>query len=81
MKLIKLTKAPYGETIMINPQFVTAIEEMADGTNINMMMGGTYLVKESIEKVSKLINNGGWITTYNVSDTQTNAQQTQDNAL
>lgn len=82
MKLIKLTKTPYGETIMINPQFVTTIEEMADGrTNISMVMGGTYLVKESIEKVSKLINNGGWITTYNVSDTQTNAQQTQDNAL
>jgi uncharacterized protein YlzI (FlbEa/FlbD family) len=81
MKLIKLTKAPYGETIMINPQFVTAIEEMADGTNISMVMGGTYLVKESIEKVSKLINNGGWNMTYTYDNAQTNAQQTQDNAL
>ena len=80
-KLIKLTKKPYGETIMINPQYVTAIEEMADGTTINMMMGGTYLVKESIDKVAKLVSNGGWITTHNVSNTQTDAQQTQDNAL
>ena len=80
-KLIKLTKQPYGETIMINPQYVTAIEEMADGTTINMMMGGTYLVKESIDKVSKLVSNGGWITTHNVSNAQTDAQQTQDNAL
>ena len=81
MKLIKLTKQPYGETIMINPQYVTAIEEMADGTNISMVMGGTYLVKESIEKVSKLINNGGWNMTYTYDNAQTNAQQTQDNAL
>jgi len=81
MKLIKLTKAPYGETIMINPQFVTAIEEMADGTNISMVMGGTYLVKESIEKVSKLINNGGWNMSYTYDNAQTNAQQTQDKAL
>ena len=73
-KLIKLTKQPYGETIMINPQFVTAIEEMADGTNINIMMGGTYLVKESIDKVSKLVSHSGWSTIYNVSDTQTNAE-------
>jgi uncharacterized protein YlzI (FlbEa/FlbD family) len=74
MKLIKLTKAPYGETIMINPQFVTAIEEMADGTNISMVMGGTYLVKESIEKVSKLINNGGWNTMYTYNNAQDNAE-------
>ena len=74
MKLIKLTKAPYGETIMINPQFVTAIEEMADGTNISMVMGGTYLVKESIEKVSKLINNGGWNTIHTYYNAQTDAE-------
>lgn len=74
MKLIKLTKQPYGETIMINPQFVTAIEEMADGTNINMMMGGTYLVKESIDKVMKKIDNNGWSTIYNASNAQTGAE-------
>jgi uncharacterized protein YlzI (FlbEa/FlbD family) len=73
-KLIKLTKQPYGETIMINPQYVTVIEEMADGTNINMMMGGTCLVKESIDKVSKLVSNGGWITTHNASNAQTDAE-------
>jgi len=73
-KLIKLTKQPYGETIMINPQYVTVIEEMADGTNINMMMGGTCLVKESIDKVSKLVSNSGWITTHNASNAQTDAE-------
>jgi uncharacterized protein YlzI (FlbEa/FlbD family) len=85
MKLIKLTRQPYGETIMINPQFVTAIEEISDGTIINILAGtshGTsYKVKESIEKVSKLINNGGWNMTYTYDNAQTNARQTQDNAL
>ena len=72
--MTKLTKQPYGETIMINPQYVTVIEEMADGTNINMMMGGTCLVKESIDKVSKLVSNSGWITTHNASNAQTDAE-------
>ena len=78
MKLIKLTRTPYGETIMINPQFVTAIEEISDGTIINILAGtshGTsYKVKESIDKVMKKIDNNGWSAIYNVSTSQDNAQ-------
>jgi uncharacterized protein YlzI (FlbEa/FlbD family) len=63
---------------MINPQFVTAIEEISDGTIINILAGtshGTsYKVKESIDKVMKKIDNNGWSAIYNVSTSQDNAQ-------
>ena len=74
MKLIKLTRQPYGETVMINPSYITAMEETGDGTDIHILMNASYKVKESIDKVMKKIDNNGWSAIYNVSTSQDNAQ-------
>ena len=74
MKLIKLTRQPYGETVMINPSYITAMEETGDGTDIHVLMNTSYKVKESIDKVMKKIDNNGWSTIYSTSTSQDNAQ-------
>ena len=82
IKLTKLTRKPHGETIYVNPQLISVIEEVNNGSHVHIAMSKlVYLVKEAPDKINKLINNGGWNMTYTYDNAQTNAQQTQDNAL
>jgi uncharacterized protein YlzI (FlbEa/FlbD family) len=74
MKLIKLTRQPYGEQLLINPYRIISVEETGEGSVVYLTGKLSYLVKEAPDKINKLVNNMGWSTIYTHNIAQTDAE-------